>query len=96
LPLKDRPLRELRRRHTLLLVDHLLRTEGRTTMGAVGILRALSAMAKDAGGGLPQRYPWGNDLPLRGGWLYRAVLQSGGRSKPLGDQRKAVLLRSFA
>ena len=46
--LKDWPLRELRRRHTLALVDHMLRTEGRATTGAVGILRALSAMAEDA------------------------------------------------
>ncbi len=48
IPLKDWPLRELRRRHTLVLVDHMLRTEGRATTGAVGILRALSAMAEDA------------------------------------------------
>ena len=48
IPLKDWPLRELRRRHTLALVDHMLRTEGRATTGAVGILRALSAMAEDA------------------------------------------------
>ena len=47
IPLKDWPLRELRRRHTLALVDHMLRTEGRATTGAVGILRALSAMAED-------------------------------------------------
>jgi hypothetical protein len=48
IPLKDWPLRELRRRHTLALVDHMLRVEGRATTGAVGILRALSAMAEDA------------------------------------------------
>lgn len=48
IPLKDWPLRELRRRHTLALVDHMLRTEGRATTGAVGILRALSALAEDA------------------------------------------------
>jgi hypothetical protein len=48
IPLKDWPLRELRRRHTLALVDYMLRTEGRATTGAVGILRALSAMAEDA------------------------------------------------
>jgi integrase len=48
IPLKDWPLRELRRRHTLALVDHMLRAEGRATTGAVGILRALSAMAEDA------------------------------------------------
>jgi integrase len=41
-------MRELRRRHTLALVDHMLRVEGRATTGAVGILRALSAMAEDA------------------------------------------------
>lgn len=46
--LRDWPLRELRRRHTLVLVDHMLKTEGRATTGAVGILRALSAMAEDA------------------------------------------------
>lgn len=46
--LKDWPLRELRRRHALTLVDHMLRTEGRATTGAVGILRSLSAMAEDA------------------------------------------------
>lgn len=44
----DWPLRELRRRHTLALVDHMLRTEGRATTGAVGIPRALSAMVEDA------------------------------------------------
>jgi integrase len=48
IPLKDWQLRELRRRHALVLVDHMLRTEGRATTGAVGILRALSAMAEDA------------------------------------------------
>jgi hypothetical protein len=48
IPLKDWPLHELRRRHTLALVDHMLRVEGRATTGAVGILRALSAMAEDA------------------------------------------------
>lgn len=48
IPLKDWPLHELRRRHTLALVDHMLRNEGRATTGAVGILRALSAMAEDA------------------------------------------------
>jgi integrase len=48
IPLKDWPLHELRRRHTLALVDHMLRVEGRATTGAVGILRSLSAMAEDA------------------------------------------------
>jgi integrase len=42
------PLRDLRRRHTLALVDHMLTNEGRATTGAVGILRSLSAMAEDA------------------------------------------------
>jgi integrase len=41
-------MRELRRRHALALVDHMLRAEGRATTGAVGILRALSAMTEDA------------------------------------------------
>jgi integrase len=45
--LRDWPLRELRRRHALALVDHMLRVEGRATTGAVGILRSLSAMAED-------------------------------------------------
>jgi len=48
IPLKDWPLRELRRRHTLALVDHMLTNEGRATTGAVGIIRSLSAMAEDA------------------------------------------------
>jgi integrase len=47
-PLEGWPLRELRRRHALVLVDHMLRVHGRATTGAVGILRALSAMAEDA------------------------------------------------
>ncbi len=47
-PLKDWPMHELRRRHTLALVDHMLTNEGRATTGAVGILRSLSAMAEDA------------------------------------------------
>jgi integrase len=46
--LKDWPLRDLRRRHALVLVDHMLKTERRATTGAVGILRSLSAMAEDA------------------------------------------------
>jgi integrase len=46
--LKDWPLRELRRRHALALVDQMLRVQGRATTGAVGILRSLSAMAEDA------------------------------------------------
>lgn len=46
--LKDWSLRELRRRHALALVDHMLRVQGRATTGVVGILRSLSAMAEDA------------------------------------------------
>jgi integrase len=46
--LADWPLRELRRRHALTLVDHMFRVQGRATTGAVGIIRALSAMAEDA------------------------------------------------
>lgn len=46
--LSDWPMHELRRRHTLALVDHMLTNEGRATTGAVGILRSLSAMAEDA------------------------------------------------
>jgi hypothetical protein len=41
-------MHELRRRHALALVDHMLRVQGRATTGAVGILHALSAMAEDA------------------------------------------------
>jgi integrase len=47
-PLKQWPMRELRRRHALALVDHMLRVQGRATTGVVGILRSLSAMAEDA------------------------------------------------
>jgi hypothetical protein len=48
IPLKQWPMRELRRRHALALVDHMLRIQGRATTGVVGILRSLSAMAEDA------------------------------------------------
>ena len=48
IPLRDWPMHELRRRHTLALVEHMLTNEGRATTGAVGILRSLSAMAEDA------------------------------------------------
>ena len=41
-------MRELRRRHALALVDHMLQVQGRATTGVVGILRSLSAMAEDA------------------------------------------------
>jgi integrase len=46
--LRDWPIRELRRRHALALVDHMLTVQHRATTGAVGILRSLSAMAEDA------------------------------------------------
>jgi len=46
--LADWPLREVRRRHALAVVDHMLRVQGRATTGVVGILRSLSAMAEDA------------------------------------------------
>jgi integrase len=46
--LKHWPMHELRRRHALALVDHMLRVQGRATTGAVGILRSLSAMTEDA------------------------------------------------
>jgi integrase len=46
--LRDWPMRELRRRHALALVDHMLRVQSRAPTGAVGILRSLSAMAEDA------------------------------------------------
>jgi integrase len=48
IPLKDWPMRELRRRHALAVVDHMLRVQGRATTGVVGIVRSLSAMAEDA------------------------------------------------
>ena len=44
----DWPLRELRRRHALELVDLMLRDQRRAPTGAQGILRSLSAMAEDA------------------------------------------------
>jgi integrase len=45
---RDWPIAELRRRHALTLVDHMLRVDGRATTGVVGVLRSLSAMAEDA------------------------------------------------
>jgi hypothetical protein len=47
-PLADWRLRDLRRRHAIALVDHLLVEQGRTLGGVVTILRSLSAMAEDA------------------------------------------------
>jgi hypothetical protein len=46
--LRNWPFRDLKRRHALELVDHMLTVEGRAQTGAVNILRALSAMAEDA------------------------------------------------
>jgi integrase len=51
--IEGRPLREwefdqLRRRHALVLVDHMLCIEGRALQGVRGILSSLSAMAEDA------------------------------------------------
>jgi integrase len=44
----DWPLSELRRRHAHELVEHMLEVQGRASLGALGILRSLSAMAEDA------------------------------------------------
>jgi integrase len=46
--LRDWPYRELRRRHALDLVDHLLVNQGRAADGARNIMRTLSAMTGDA------------------------------------------------
>jgi integrase len=48
IPLKEWPMRDLRRKHALAVVDHMLRVQGRATTGVIGILRSLSAMAEDA------------------------------------------------
>jgi integrase len=48
LPLKAWPLRELRRRHGLALVDHMLRVQGRAVSGANNIARTLAALMEDA------------------------------------------------
>lgn len=45
---RDWPLVELRRRHAALLVDHMLREQGRAVTGVRNILGSLSAMAEDA------------------------------------------------
>jgi integrase len=47
-PLRDWQFDELRRRHALALVDHMLREQGRAVQGVRGILSVLSAMAEDA------------------------------------------------
>jgi integrase len=46
--LRDWPFRELRRRHALELIDHMLTIQGRAVTGAQNVLRALSVMAEDA------------------------------------------------
>jgi hypothetical protein len=46
--LRDWPLPELRRRHALALVDHMLCVQGRARNGTVNILRSLSALVEDA------------------------------------------------
>jgi integrase len=46
--LRDWPFRELRRRHAVDLVDHMLRAQGRAPTGAQNVLRTLSAMCEDA------------------------------------------------
>lgn len=48
LPLRDFTFDELRRRHVLILVDHMLRVEGRAIQGVRGIISSFSAMAEDA------------------------------------------------
>lgn len=47
-PLSDWPFDQLRRRHANLLVDHMLREQGRARDGALNILRTLAVMAEDA------------------------------------------------
>lgn len=46
--LRDWPYAELRRRHVIDLVDHLLVQQGRAAEGARGVVRVLSAMTGDA------------------------------------------------
>jgi integrase len=46
--LRDWQFRELRRRHALALVAHMLTVQGRAAGGAQNVLRTLSAMAEDA------------------------------------------------
>lgn len=47
-PLGHWPFTDLKRRHAVDLVDHMLRVQGRAHTGAQNILRALSAMCEDA------------------------------------------------
>ena len=46
--LADWPFSELKRKHVLELVDHMLRVQGRAVGGVQGHLRTLSAMTEDA------------------------------------------------
>jgi integrase len=47
-PLAEWPYRDLRPRHAVDLVDHMLTVEGRAAAGAKGLLNSLSVMTKDA------------------------------------------------
>jgi len=47
-PLRDWPFDQLRRRHANLLIDHMLREQGRAREGALNIIRTLAVMAEDA------------------------------------------------
>jgi integrase len=47
-PLRDWPYPELRRRHMLVVIDHLLAVQGRAIAGVIGIRNTLSAMTEDA------------------------------------------------
>jgi integrase len=46
--LRDWVYRDLRRRHALTIVDHLLRVQGRAVSGANSIVRTLATMTEDA------------------------------------------------
>jgi integrase len=46
--LREWPLRSLRRRHVLVVLDALLREQGRSARGAMHIVRALGLMTEDA------------------------------------------------
>jgi integrase len=48
LPLRDWPYAELRRRHVLVMVDHMLRVQRRAARGVRGVLSVFSAMSEDA------------------------------------------------
>jgi integrase len=47
-PLGAWPYRDLRRHHMVTAFDHMLRKEGRSQKGAIGLRNALSAMTEDA------------------------------------------------